>query len=30
MIEWAATREWSNGNVGMTGVSALSFNLNNA
>ena len=26
MIEWAATRKWSNGNVGMTGVSALCFN----
>ena len=23
VIEWAAAREWSNGNVGMTGVSAL-------
>lgn len=26
LIEWASTREWSNGNVGMVGVSALAMN----
>ncbi len=26
LIEWAASREWSNGNVGMVGVSALAMN----
>jgi hypothetical protein len=26
IIEWAAAQEWSNGNVGMTGVSALCIN----
>jgi putative CocE/NonD family hydrolase len=26
LIEWAAAREWSNGNVGMVGVSALAMN----
>lgn len=26
MIEWTALQEWSNGNVGMVGVSALAFN----
>ena len=26
LIEWAGTRQWSNGNVGMAGVSALAYN----